>query len=172
MSAGAQSPGGPATVQVRMADLADAKDCNAIVQLIDAYARDPRGGGQPLPSPVRERLITGLRSHPTTRVWLAFAGGAAVGVCIGFTGFSTFQAQPLLNIHDLAVLSTHHGRGVGASLLAAAEAHAREQGWCKLTLEVQDDNAPARRLYERAGFRDVRYGDSGPTRFLAKPLAD
>ena len=75
MSAMSQSPGGRDAVQVRIADLADAGDCAAIVQLIDAYARDPRGGGKSLPSPVRERLIAGLRTHPTTRVWLAFAGG-------------------------------------------------------------------------------------------------
>jgi ribosomal protein S18 acetylase RimI-like enzyme len=59
---------------------------------------------------------------------------------------------------------------VGRALLAAAEAGARAEGCCKLTLEVQDDNLPARGLYERVGFRDVRYGDSGPTRFLAKRL--
>jgi ribosomal protein S18 acetylase RimI-like enzyme len=35
---------------------------------------------------------------------------------------------------------------------------------------VQDDNTPARNLYDRFGFRDVVYGDSGPTRFLGKKL--
>jgi ribosomal protein S18 acetylase RimI-like enzyme len=55
-------------------------------------------------------------------------------------------------------------------LLDAAEDHARTARCCKLTLEVQDDNHPALRLYERFGFRDVRYGNSGPTRFLGKPL--
>jgi ribosomal protein S18 acetylase RimI-like enzyme len=56
-------------------------------------------------------------------------------------------------------------------LLDAAENHARAAHCCKLTLEVQDDNQPALRLYQRFGFRDVRYGNSGPTRFLGKPLA-
>jgi ribosomal protein S18 acetylase RimI-like enzyme len=59
---------------------------------------------------------------------------------------------------------------VGRALLAAAEAHARATGCCKLTLEVQDDNTPARGLYASCGFRDVTYGDSGPTRFLGKAL--
>jgi ribosomal protein S18 acetylase RimI-like enzyme len=160
----------PAGVIVRAADLADDADCEAIVRLIDAYARDPRGGSQPLPPDVRQRLVPGLRRHPTSRAWLAFDGDQPVGVCVGFLGFSTFNARPLLNLHDVAVLSTHRGRGIGRGLLAAAEAHARAQGCCKLTLEVQEDNTPARSLYERFGFADVRYGDSGPTRFLAKPL--
>lgn len=158
-------------MQVRAADLADAGDAGAVVSLLDAYARDPRGGGVPLSEQVRARLIPGLRVHPTTCAWLAFDGQQAIGVCVAFLGFSTFQARPLLNIHDLAVLPAARGAGVGGALLAAAEAHARAAGCCKLTLEVQEDNAPARSLYARFGFSDVTYGNSGPTRFLGKSLA-
>jgi ribosomal protein S18 acetylase RimI-like enzyme len=157
---------------VRRANLADPADAAAILRLIDAYARDPRGGGEPLPQAVRERLLPGLAAHPTARAWLAFEGNEAVGVCVGFIGFSTFRALPLLNIHDLAVLPGQRGRGVGQALLAAAESHARAEGCCKLTLEVQEDNLPARRLYARFGFDDVRYGNSGATKFLGKALPD
>lgn len=157
-------------VQVRPADLDNESDAAAIVLLLNAYATDPRGGGKPLPDAVQSRLVAGLRGTSTSRVWLAFDGNGAVGVCVGFLGYSTFQAMPLLNIHDLAVLPEQRGRGTGRALLAAAEAQALAEGCCKLTLEVQDDNAPARRLYETFGFQDVRYGDSGPTRFLGKQL--
>ncbi len=158
------------TVQVRSADLADAADAAAIVLVLNAYAADPRGGGKALPDAIQARLVEGLRQTPGARVWLALDGPDAVGVCVGFLGYSTFQALPLLNIHDLAVLPGRRGRGTGRALLAAAEALAVAEGCCKLTLEVQDDNTPARRLYESFGFRDVRYGDSGPTRFLGKQL--
>jgi ribosomal protein S18 acetylase RimI-like enzyme len=160
------------SMQVRPADLADARDAAAVVALLDAYATDPRGGGAPLPEDVRARLIPGLRAFPTTRVWLAFDDLRPVGVCVGFLGFSTFRGLPLLNIHDLAVLADQRGRGVGLALLAAAQSAAQAAGCCKLTLEVQEDNAPARRLYERFGFRDVTFGNSGPTRFLGKGLTD
>jgi len=155
---------------VRRANLADVGDAAAVMAVLDSYASDPRGGGQGLSAEVRTRLIPGLRAHPTSRVWLAFDGDTAIGLCVAFLGFSTFQAKPLLNIHDLAVLPGRRGEGVGRSLLNAAEDHARETGCCKLTLEVQDDNTPARHLYERFGFRNVVYGDSGPTRFLSKPV--
>jgi ribosomal protein S18 acetylase RimI-like enzyme len=158
------------TVQVRRADCGDSADAAAIVFLLNAYAADPRGGGQALPDAVQARLVAGLRLTPGSRVWLAFDGLDAVGVCVGFVGYSTFQALPLLNIHDLAVLPGQRGRGTGRALLRAAEAQALTEGCCKLTLEVQEDNAPARRLYESFGFRDVRYGDSSPTRFLGKQL--
>ncbi|HTQ36921.1 MAG TPA: GNAT family N-acetyltransferase [Steroidobacteraceae bacterium] len=157
-------------VTVRRADFAAPADADAILRLVDAYARDPRGGGAPLPPEVRRRLVPGLAAHPAAHAWLACAADEAAGVCIAFTGYSTFSARPLLNIHDLAVLPAQRGRGIGRALLAAAEEFARATGCCKLTLEVQEDNLPARRLYEYCGFRDVRYGDSGPTRFLGKPL--
>lgn len=159
-------------VQTRLADLQSPADGAAIVQLLNAYAADPRGGGEPLPDAVQARLVAGLIATPTSRVWLAFDGTQAVGVCVAFLGYSTFRASPLLNIHDLAVLPGQRGRGTGRALLAAAEAHARSAGCCKLTLEVQDDNAPARRLYDGFGFQDVRYGTSGPTRFLSKLIRD
>ena len=152
----------------RLADLDSAADAAAVVAVLDSYASDPRGGGQPLSAEVKDRLIPGLKSHPTTRIWLAFDAAQPIGLCVAFVGFSTFQARPLLNIHDLAVVPGRRGSGVGRALLSAAEAHARATGCCQLTLEVQEDNLPARALYEKYGFRDVVYGDSGPTRFLAK----
>lgn len=157
---------------VRRTDLDAVADGEAVEFLIDAYARDPRGGGRPLSPAARARLVPGLRAHPAARVWLAEDGGQPVGVCVAFIGFSTFQGRPLLNLHDIAVLPGHRGRGVAQALLQAAEAHARQLGCCKLTLEVQQDNLPAQRLYARFGFDDPRYGDSQPTRFLVKPLAD
>jgi ribosomal protein S18 acetylase RimI-like enzyme len=159
-------------MNTRRASFTDPADAAAILRLVDAYARDPRGGGQALSQQVCERLLPGLAAHPTSRAWLAFDGDEAVGVCVGFIGFSTFHARPLLNIHDLAVLAGQRGRGIGQALLTAAEADARAEGCCKLTLEVLEDNHPARRLYERFGFNDVRYGDSGAMKFLGKPLPE
>jgi ribosomal protein S18 acetylase RimI-like enzyme len=127
------------------------------VALLDAYARDPMGGGAPLPADVRARLGGDLHER-TARgaavVLLARRGGEAVGVAVCFPGYSTFRARPLLNLHDLAVLPAARGRGVGEALLAGVAGRARALGCCKVTLEVREDNAPARRLYARAGFVD------------------
>ena len=157
-------------LQIREANLNDARDTGGIVDILDSYATDPKGGGRGLSADVKRRLIGVLREHPTTLVLLAVAGGEPVGVAVCFFGVSTFRARPLLNVHDLAVLPKFRGRGVGSALLGAVEDHARRRGCCKLTLEVQDDNARARTLYQRFGFEDVVYGDSAATRFLAKPL--
>lgn len=157
-------------VSIRLADLSDPLDQASTLALIDAYARDPMGGSHPLPVDVRDRLIDGLRNHPTTLVHLAFEGDEPVGVAVCFLGFSTFAAKPLLNIHDLAVLPNYRGRGIGRQLLAAVEDDARARGCCKLTLEVFESNERARRTYAAAGFGDPVYGQEERTLFLSKTL--
>ena len=157
-------------IDVRDANLDDPADAAAIVDLVSSYASDPFGGGVPLAPDVRTRLVPGLRVHPTTLVLLAFVEKRPVGVAVCFFGYSTFQARPLLNVHDLAVLPEARRRGVGRALLAAAEERARARGCGKLTLEVLDGNQRARALYTSCGFADVAVGDSASTRFLSKFL--
>ena len=72
------------------------------------------------------------------------------------TGFSTFTGKPLINIHDLTVTAGCRGRGIGRLLLKAVEAKARELGCGKVTLEVREDNAPARQFYQALVFATER----------------
>ena len=159
-----------ASLRIVETDLSDSQDAGALLAVLDSYASDPVGGGVPFSEEVRSRLVPMLRAQPTALLLLAWEDTEAVGAAVCFFGMSTFRAAPLLNVHDLAVIPTHRGQGVGRGLLAAAEERARARGCCKLTLEVQDDNLRARRLYERFGFSDFVVGDSGPTRFLSKNL--
>ena len=138
------------------ADLAEGEHERALVALVDAYARDPMGGGHALSAVVRETMVAGLRRAGNALVLLAYVDEAPVGVAVCFVGYSTFAARPLINVHDLAVLPAHRQRGVGTALLAAVEARALARGCCKITLEVRDDNEPARRLYGRFGLGPVR----------------
>ncbi|WP_428102649.1 N-acetyltransferase family protein [Candidatus Rariloculus sp.] len=158
-------------VRVREADLTSSADAHGIIEVLDSYASDPIGDGEPLSEAVRERLIPALRDHPTTLVLLAVLDGRPIGVAACFFGFSTFRARPLLNIHDLAVLPEYRGNGIGRLLLGDAEKRARQRGCCKLTLEVRTDNNRARKLYERLGFQTTVGGDSAQMLFLNKPLA-
>jgi ribosomal protein S18 acetylase RimI-like enzyme len=149
-----------ASIEVVEADLDRPDHQQDILALTAAYALDPMGNGGPLPREVLERLIPGLKSHPTTLIFLAYKDGHAVGLATCFRGFSTFAAQPLINIHDLVVLPAHRGMGIGRRMLAAVEQKARETGCCKVTLEVQENNTTARHTYEQSGFNQGLYSET------------
>jgi GNAT superfamily N-acetyltransferase len=150
----------PPPIQVVTADLARRDHARAVVDLLDAYARDPMGDGRPLYDEVRRELIPGLRRQPNAMVLLAYVGETAAAVAVCFLGFSTFRARPLLNIHDFAVRPEHQGRGIGRLLMDEVERAARAAGCCKITLEVRADNARARRLYSTCGFDPGEPGTS------------
>jgi GNAT superfamily N-acetyltransferase len=70
---------------------------------------------------------------------------------------------------SIGVVAEARGRGTGSALLDALLALAREQGYPTLSLSVDRQN-PARRLYERKGFRDA--GISDPTDTSVTMIAD
>ena len=149
----------------------NAKDAQALVFLLDAYARDPMGGGEALNPEVSARLCEELADIPGAASFIAWTEGQPIGLLNCFEGFSTFKAKPLLNVHDIAVLAKHRGQGVGQALLKAAENHARTRGCCKLTLEVLSGNTPAMASYKRFGFAQYELDPAvGQAQFMQKWL--
>jgi len=141
---------------IALANLDDAAHQTAIMELLDMYCRDEFGAAQPLSAAARERLMPGLKKHGGAQVFLAYDDRRPVGVAICLLGFSTFRGLPVLNIHDIAVDPDFRGRGIGRELLATVEAHARDLGCGKVTLEVRSDNARAMAAYRRAGFQSTQ----------------
>src|SRR4029453_18337253 len=155
-----------ADLVIRDADLLDPEESRALVEIIDCYAREPGGQGAPLSAYARAALAPGLRAHPAAFALLAGQGEGAGGAAVCAWGFSTFSGCPSLNVHDLAVLPEHRGRGVGRLLLEEVERRARARGSSKLTLEVHPTNEGAMRLSRRFGFGPW----DAPTLFVTKPL--
>lgn len=140
-------------IEIVDADLELPDHADAVVRLLDAYAHDPLGGGAGLSSYARGNLASELRKRDSAHVVLGMVDGEAAGLLIAFEGFSTFACRPLLNIHDVAVVAEHRGKGVGKLMLGRAEAIAVELGCCKMTLEVLEGNRVAQELYRSLGFR-------------------
>jgi ribosomal protein S18 acetylase RimI-like enzyme len=146
------------TVVVRIVDFARRADAAAYLQMLDAYARDPMGAGHPLPDTVRDRVVRDLAAIPGAHCLLAEQHGEPIGFATCFVGYSTFNARPLLNIHDIAVVPAARGRGVAKALLAAITDVAHRLECCRLTLEVRQDNEVAQRVYARDGFEPAACG--------------
>ena len=160
-------------MKIVRADLEDRQHQTSLMEMVEAFSADPFGANRPLPEPAREGLIVGLREHPTTLVFLAFADEMPIGMAICFRSFSTFAARPVVNIHDFFVSEKARGRGVSRALLEAIEAEARALGCCKLTLEVLARNHRARSVYHAAGFVHASASDSpGGTLFYSRRLED
>ena len=159
-------------IRVVRANYADPVHAQALVEMLDAYASDPAGGGEPLSAFARAQLVPSLAARPQAYSVLAFDGDQPVGLVNCIEGFSTFACKPLVNVHDVAVLRSHRGRGVAAQMLALAETLARERGAVKLTLEVLSGNTSACRLYERIGFAGYQLDPAmGTAQFMQKWLA-
>lgn len=61
----------------------------------------------------------------------------------------------LVGLYDVYTAASHRGRGLARWLCTALLAQAREAGAKVAYLQVDADNAPARRVYEAMGFRDA-----------------
>jgi len=160
-----------AALSVRRADYLNARDAAAVVALLDAYASDPAGGGEPLSDFVKVNLVRELAARPQAYSVLAFDGETPVGLVNCIEGFSSFKCKPLVNVHDVAVLASHRGCGIAEQMLAEAERIAVERGAVKMTLEVLSGNAPARKLYQRIGYAGYQLDPSmGTAEFMQKLL--
>ncbi len=158
-------------IQITTADYQNPQHRAAIPQLLDAYAQDPMGGGNPLPESVKENLVSELAARPYAFSILAFADGTPVGLTNCFESFSSFYCSPLINIHDIAVLNTHRRKGIAQRMLAKIEEIARNRGSCKITLEVLSNNHNAKAAYQKFGFSDYQLDpNAGSALFWQKIL--
>ncbi len=158
-------------IEIVQADYHDPAHARALVEMLDAYARDPAGGGTGLSDFARSHLVPALAARPQAFSVLAFDGPEPVGLVNCIEGFSTFACKPLVNIHDLAVAASHRGQRIGESMLTRVAQLARARGACKLTLEVLSGNHSANRLYTRSGFISYQLDPAlGHAQFLQKWL--
>jgi GNAT superfamily N-acetyltransferase len=135
-------------------DFTNPDHLNALVELTNHYMSDPMGGSEPLGKLQQLRLVDGLANHPTAEVLFAMLGGKVVALATCFVNFSTFRIKPYLYIHDIVVLAEYRGKGIGRALMEKLVESAQERDFCKVTLEVRDDNVAAQALYKSLGFKD------------------
>ena len=141
------------TTNIERVDFDNQHQTHALIDLLNAYASDPMGGGKPLPIKVLNELPNQLKHRNDTTSLLAIHDGEYVGLLNAFEGFSTFSAKPLINIHDVYVKPTHRGLSIAKKMILTIEKIAIEKNCCKLTLEVLNKNEAAKSTYQKVGFR-------------------
>lgn len=97
------------------------------------------------------RSFRELMAGSTARLRVAEAGGEVAGYWLLLLRQGTARAR----LYSIAVAPGHAGTGLGRALLADAEAAAYGAARMVLVLEVGVDNARARALYARAGYRET-----------------
>ena len=137
-------------------DLNRSEHLDAFARLLDLYMRDDMGVREKLSRTQCDLVIGALRKHSSYRGFFVRSGQSWVALANCFLNYSTFQARPLLNIHDLIVDPAVRHRGIGRFMLAGLTAYARENGFCRLNLEVRMDNLIAQALYREDGFSECQ----------------
>lgn len=157
---------------ILIADLSIPSHAEAVVYLLNLYAKDDMGGGAELSGFVKQNLITELKKRKSIYAVIAFIHQKPAGLAICIEGFSSFACKPLLNVHDLVVAPEYRGRGISKRLLAKAEEIARGLGCCKLTLEVLEGNKVAQAAYKAYGFDGYELNpETGKALFWQKGIA-
>ena len=158
-------------IEIIAVDYNNQKQAAELIMLLDGYALDPMGGGESLPESTKQNLVKQLAMRNDTFSFIAYVDGKAAGLVNAIQGFSTFKAKPLMNIHDITVLSEYRGKGLSRLLMAAVENLAREQDCCKLTLEVLQGNEVAKAAYLNYGFAGYELDpEQGQAMFWDKSL--
>lgn len=96
-------------------------------------------------------------------------GGEPAGVCQLRFRWSVWKSAQDCWLEDLYVREGARRSGLGRALVEAAVERAREHGAQRIELDVKEDNAPARRLYEACGFQ-TEWKGSGRTLMIGRAV--
>jgi len=159
------------TTHVIVADYTNPQHADDLVTLLNNYANDPMGGGEPLPEYAQQNLAAELNKIPHAFSVICYVDGQAAGFANCFEAFSTFACQPIVNVHDLAVNPDFRGHQVSQKLLQKVEEVAADKNCCKVTLEVLEGNEIAKNAYLKYGFKPYQLDSkNGNAMFWQKPI--
>jgi ribosomal protein S18 acetylase RimI-like enzyme len=125
-----------------------------LLNLLNDYMEDEMGVNASMPEELGSKILKGLKKHSAYLGFFVQVDDEYVALANCNLNYSTWQAKFLLNIHDFIVSPKFRKQGVGEFLLKEMEIYAKEKGYCKLNLEVRQDNNKAQNLYNKVGYSD------------------
>lgn len=130
-----------------------AADAAALAALVvELYREDP--GPVSMTRDRAEAQVCGMLAAPAhVEPLFVTLDGEVVGYVILARFYSNEFGGLMLYVDELWLRPGRRGAGLGESTMLALVERARGQGYTRVALEVNADNARARRFYERLGFR-------------------
>lgn len=127
-------------------------DFESIVELFERYRAHY---GQAVDMDRSRTWLTHATTAGPMRAFLARVDGVAVGICLIAICPASLALGEFWMVRDIYVDPRWRRTGVARALLDAVRAAAQQRGASRLTLQTEDDNVTALRLYERYGFGPV-----------------
>lgn len=163
LQAAATEPAEPGTADAVFRD-AEPRDLADLLEIEDAVFTTDR---------ISRRSFRDFLASPRAILRVAEVEGAVEGYHLVLSRRGTAAAR----LYSLAVAPAHQRHGLGAGLLADAEAAAYAADRAVLRLEVGAGNAAAKALYRAAGYREIArlphyYEDGEDAVRMEKPLRD
>lgn len=135
-------------------DLINELHSRQLIKLLNDYMCDPMGNNAPMDEGLAPKIIAGLQAYAGYLGFFVLASDQFAGLANCNQNFSTFKAKPLLNIHDFIIAPEFRGIGAGHFLMSGILNFASENGFCRVNLEVREDNHAAKSLYQKMGFSE------------------
>jgi GNAT superfamily N-acetyltransferase len=124
----------------------------SFVELFDTYRAHY---GQAADHDRSRAWLTSATTTGPMRAFLARVDGEAAGICLIAICPASLTLGEFWMVRDIFVDPRWRRTGVALALLDAVRAAAQQRGASRLTLQTEDDNVAALRLYERYGFGPV-----------------
>lgn len=96
-----------------------------------------------------------LHEQRLGNAWVIEINDEPAGYLVVTVKFAMEYCGPVACLDDLYVAPPYRNRGLAADALASVRMFCEDSGIRALTVEVGIDNAPARSVYHRAGFREL-----------------
>ena len=151
-------------MKVWRADTAEAED---VARLIAEFGK--WWGKNVVPEAEVRASVERIMGGDDGEYLLGAVDGAPVGVCQLRFRWSVWKSAEDCWLEDLFVREEARRSGLGRALVEAALERARERGCKRIELDVNEDNAAARALYEACGFL-TEPKPPGRTLFISRPL--
>jgi GNAT superfamily N-acetyltransferase len=132
---------------------ATVEDIDGLLPMVEQYWRFENIEGYD-PARMRALLTRVLEDASLGRAWIARVFGEPAGYLLAVYVFSLEHQGLTAEIDEFFVQPQHRSLGIGASMLAAAEAQFRAEHCTNVSLQLGRSNEAARKFYQQHGFEE------------------